>query len=259
MERRFTFDAVAELYEAARPGYPEALVDRILQVANLRSGDAILELGSGTGKATRPFAERGLRVVALEPGSNLIAVARRSLDRFPKVAVVPSTFEDWPLEAARFKLVFAAQSFHWIAPEVRFLKAALALAQGGVLAVFGNTAMPVAPPLHDELTRIFVRFAPHLVGLDQGPAWYLPGGVASKLFDELPPVFSSSIHDGYTWSLPHTSASYVASLRTESAIQLLPPANREELLSSIAKAVDARGGSLELDYETHLYMATRTA
>jgi SAM-dependent methyltransferase len=259
MERRFTFDAVAELYEAARPGYPEALFDRVLQVANLRPGDSILELGSGTGKATRRFAERGFRVVAMEPGANLIEVARRSLNRFPNVAMVASTFEDWPLEPARFKLVFAAQSFHWIAPEVRFSKAALALAPGGVLAVFGNTALPVAPPLHDELTRIFVRFAPHLAGLDLGPGWYLPGGVLSKLFEELPPTLGAPSHDGYSWSRPHTSASYVDSLRTESAIQLLPLEQREGLLSSIARAVDAQGGRLELQYETHLYIATRMA
>jgi len=47
----------------------------------------------------------------------------------------------------------------------------------------------------------------------------------------------------------------VDSLRPESAIQLLPPAEREGLLSVVAQAVDGQGGRLQLQYETHLYMA----
>src|ERR1700690_651402 len=128
MERRFTFDAVAELYEAARPGYPPGLFEQASFRANMRPGDAVLEIGCGTGRATRPFAERGFRVVALEPGANLLRVARRSLADLPNIQFISKTFEDWFLEPARFKLVFAAQSFHWITPDVQFSKAALALA-----------------------------------------------------------------------------------------------------------------------------------
>jgi len=194
VERRFTFDAVAELYDASRPGYPVALIDRVSQAAGLRHGDDVLEIGGGTGKATKPFAERGFRVVALEPGSNLIRVARRSLVQFANVEFMASTFEDWPLETAKFKLVFAAQSFHWIAPDVRFSKAALALAPGGALAVFGSTALPLASQLRDDVTPIYERVAPHLAGFDLGPGWYRPGGELNKLFDELPPPFSASSH-----------------------------------------------------------------
>ena len=259
MERRFTFDAVAELYDAVRPGYPEALVDRVSQAADLRAGDSILEIGSGTGKATKSFAERGFRVVALEPGANLIGVARRSLARFPNVEFIASTFEDWPLEPAKYKLVYAAQSFHWITPEVRFSKAALALAPGGILAVFGNTPLPLASPLRNDVTPVYERCAPHLAGLDLGPGWYRPGGVLAKLFDELPPPFDAPSHQGYSWSRSYTAASYVDELRTASAIQILPQTRREELFSGIEKAVVAHGGNLEVQYETDLYMAMRTA
>jgi SAM-dependent methyltransferase len=259
VERRFTFDAVAELYDASRPGYPVALIDRVSQAAGLRHGDDVLEIGGGTGKATKPFAERGFRVVALEPGSNLIRVARRSLVQFANVEFMASTFEDWPLETAKFKLVFAAQSFHWIAPDVRFSKAALALAPGGALAVFGSTALPLASQLRDDVTPIYERVAPHLAGFDLGPGWYRPGGELNKLFDELPPPFSASSHYEYSWSRSHTAASYVDDLRTVSAVHVLPQPQREELLSGITEAVVAHGGTLEVQYKTDLYMAMRTA
>ena len=48
---RPVIDAVAEQYDRVRPGYPEALFDTI--VALLPDDPRILEVGSGTGKATR--------------------------------------------------------------------------------------------------------------------------------------------------------------------------------------------------------------
>jgi protein-L-isoaspartate O-methyltransferase len=51
---------------------------------------------------------RGCRVVAVELGAALAAVARRNLARFPAVEVVTAPFEDWPLPKEPFDLVLAA-------------------------------------------------------------------------------------------------------------------------------------------------------
>jgi SAM-dependent methyltransferase len=259
MERRFTFDAVAELYEAARPGYPAALFEQVSSTAGLKAGDCVLEIGCGTGKATRPFAERGARVVALEPGANLLDVARRSLAGLPNIEFVGRTFEDWPLEPARFKLVFAAQSFHWIAPEVQFAKAALALAPGGVLAVFGNTVMPLNPPLREHINRIYARLAPALLDSEsaRGGRWYLPDGGLAELFATLPPSFHAPAHHGYVWSRPYTAQTYADFLCTQSGHQLLPTEQREALLEEIANAITGVGGTITVPFECHLYTATR--
>jgi 16S rRNA A1518/A1519 N6-dimethyltransferase RsmA/KsgA/DIM1 with predicted DNA glycosylase/AP lyase activity len=45
----------------------------------------MLEIGPGTGPATVTLAERGYRVVAVELGAAMAAVARRDLARFPAV------------------------------------------------------------------------------------------------------------------------------------------------------------------------------
>jgi hypothetical protein len=82
--------------------------------------------------------------------------------------------------------------------------------------------------------------APHLAGADLGPGWYLSGGVLSNLFKELPATLTSPSHEGYSWSRSLTGEGYVDSLRPESAIQLLPPAEREGLLSAVAQAVDGQ-------------------
>ena len=66
-----TFDLAAELYQDARPDYPEVLFDRLLQLTEMRPGDRVLEVGAGPGKATLPLLRRGLRVTAIEPGAAL--------------------------------------------------------------------------------------------------------------------------------------------------------------------------------------------
>src|SRR5262245_2416738 len=112
--RQETFDEVAELYDRARPGYPEALFDTLLAETGLTTDDALLEIGSGTGKATLPFAQRGYTVHCLEPGRNLAAVAARNLSAYPHVTIETVRFEDWPVLEQRYGLVYSAQAFHWI-------------------------------------------------------------------------------------------------------------------------------------------------
>jgi 16S rRNA A1518/A1519 N6-dimethyltransferase RsmA/KsgA/DIM1 with predicted DNA glycosylase/AP lyase activity len=93
-ERRATFDQAAELYDRARPGYPPVLFDDLARLAGVGPGCRVLEIGPGTGQATVPLAERGCRVVAVELGEGLAAVARRNLAGFRGVQVVTAAFED---------------------------------------------------------------------------------------------------------------------------------------------------------------------
>ena len=76
-EQRFVFGEVADLYDRARPGYPEQLVEDVLRFRGLPA-PRVLEVGAGTGKATVVFAARGLEIVALEPTPEMAAVAARN-------------------------------------------------------------------------------------------------------------------------------------------------------------------------------------
>ncbi|GAB2920003.1 hypothetical protein [Streptomyces sp. NPDC059173] len=52
--RAVSFGAIAEAYERFRPGYPPVLLDRVMAYAGHPVRTA-LEIGAGTGKATRLF------------------------------------------------------------------------------------------------------------------------------------------------------------------------------------------------------------
>ena len=75
-EQRLIFGEVAAQYDEARPSYPDALFDTIIEYGALAPNDAALEIGAGTGKATRGFLARGLDVHALEPSPGMAALLR---------------------------------------------------------------------------------------------------------------------------------------------------------------------------------------
>lgn len=94
MEQRFTFDQIAGAYRASRPEYPEALVDDVVSYADLKPGDPVLEVGCGTGQATKSFATRDLQIVAIDPGSEMVRAARERLAHFGNVELVETTCSD---------------------------------------------------------------------------------------------------------------------------------------------------------------------
>ncbi|MBA2692362.1 MAG: class I SAM-dependent methyltransferase [Rubrobacter sp.] len=111
---RATFDGAALLYDEARPGSPDALFDDVVSLSGIPSGGRILEIGCGTGQATAPFARRGYRILCVELGGNLAAVARRNLAAHPKVEVRTGDFEEYPLRENYFDLAVSATAFHWL-------------------------------------------------------------------------------------------------------------------------------------------------
>jgi hypothetical protein len=61
--RALSFGVMAEAYERFRPGYPVELFDMVMMHAGQPVRTA-LEIGAGTGRATRLFAQRGVTVTA---------------------------------------------------------------------------------------------------------------------------------------------------------------------------------------------------
>jgi SAM-dependent methyltransferase len=131
---RESFEQAANIYQQARPYYPEELFDDLIHATNLNPGDRLLEVGCATGKATLPLAKRGFKITCVELGAELAAVARQNLVGMD-VDIINGSFEDWqPEEENGFDLVFAATAWKWVDPEVRYIKAWQVLHPGGHLA-----------------------------------------------------------------------------------------------------------------------------
>ena len=83
-----TYNRAADAYRAVRPPYPSVVFDRIASYAStLPAVPKVVEIGAGSGQATRQMLSRGWRVVALEPGADLAHAARLDLDEFDRVEI----------------------------------------------------------------------------------------------------------------------------------------------------------------------------
>ena len=149
-EFRARFGEDPEAYDRTRPVAPGAVFDEIVHLAGLRPGATALEIGPGTGQATRPLAERGVSVLALEIDGRLAAWAAANLADLPEVSVRVASFERWDPGGDRFDIVLACNSFHWIDPDLCFTKAAALLEPAGVLVVMST---PVVVP--DDADRFW--------------------------------------------------------------------------------------------------------
>ncbi|MEU0839372.1 class I SAM-dependent methyltransferase [Streptomyces sp. NPDC005962] len=238
-----TFDEDAELYDRARPGYPPELYDGLTELAGVRPGSRVLEVGCGTGQATVPLAGRGCRITAVEAGPHMTAVARRNLAGAAAVEVVTAEFESWPLPEEPFDAVVSATAFHWIDPAVRITKAADALRPGGALAVvrsqhvWGGTE-----EFFVGVQRCYERFDP-----ETPPGLRPPAAADIDGSDHAEEVtrsgrFGPTVFRRYEQDLTYATSDYLDLLRTYSGHRALPEAARNGLLGCVANLIDGRYG-----------------
>lgn len=156
---RHTFDAIALLYNEARPCYPAELFSTLIDVTGLHKDSKLLEIGPGTGQATRSLAEKGFDITAIELGTGLAAVAKYELQNFKNVQILTGTFEEIALPENSFDLVYAATSFHWIESSIKYSKTYNLLKDRGHLAIIhthhvsdeqGDAFFNASQPIYDR-------------------------------------------------------------------------------------------------------------
>jgi SAM-dependent methyltransferase len=126
------FDTVAELYDEARPHYPDELYDAVDAVHPIDGAD-VLDLAAGTGIATRALHSRGARVVALDPGEPMV---RRLRAMSPAVPGVVGQAEQIPFSNNSFDLVTCATAWHWLDVADTLAELRRVLRQDGHLALW---------------------------------------------------------------------------------------------------------------------------
>jgi SAM-dependent methyltransferase len=220
VELNETFDTVAELYDRARPSYPDDLVDDL--VAAL-PGPRVLEIAPGTGILTRQLVERGVDVRGVELGENLARLARRH------APVTVARFEDWEPDG-EYDAVVCAAAWHWLDPDVAPRKAHAVLRPSGVLAVIGgHHVFPAdADPFFRAIQRVYDSWGDAVSdfpGPDDVSHGYVRSLEESALFEMQ--------HRGYLRVIEYTAEGYIDVLKTFSGHIAMPEEHRRALFAEV--------------------------
>lgn len=248
-KRSETFDEVAQLYDKARPSYPSKLIEDVIELSALENSAKILEIGTGTGKATIPFANKGYTIHCLEPGKNLAAIAVENLQSYPKVAIETVTFEDWELQAATFDLVISGQAIHWVPSEIAYPKIAKALKKTGSIAFFWNMSPNHEGEMFRQIDEAYKTYAKSSLR----PVEEQRRERENELLQS--GYFKNLVVKQYPWSMRYSTQEYLDLLNTQSDYQILPQANQENLSHAIAEILNARGGFIVKPYVAVLFVA----
>ena len=229
IELKTTFNTVPTLYEDVRPEYPAELIRDVIDLSGLEDNNRVLEVGCGTGKATRSFAERGYELFCLDIGADLIAVARESLKEFPNVSFVEQAFEEWESNG-KFDLIISATAFHWVDRKIRYLKASEVLKSNGFLAVFSNQHVRKDEGFFAESQSLYDKYYVPLTTNRPTHATDFPGVEA----------FQDPIKRVYLWTQAYSSEQYIKLLSTYSDHIALPEKNKRLLFEGIVNLIEEK-------------------
>jgi len=239
------FGSVADVYERARPSYPEAAVQWIADLTGLGPGRVVADVGAGTGKLTRLLLSTGARVIAVEPIQAMREVLRESV---AGVEVMDGVAESLPLADASVDVVTVAQAFHWFDHAKAIPELHRVLRPGGALVLIWNSR-DMSDPLQralEELLAPLRQDAPYQLG----GAWRKPLD-ASELF-AAPDEARFAIEQQMTRQGVRdriTSTSFVAAMPTE---------ERAALLQRVDGLTEGRDEPFAFPYVTEVYVAERS-
>ena len=247
-----SFGADAERFDRARPGYPAALVERIVAAS---PGPDVLDVGCGTGIAARQFQAAGCRVLGVDPDPRMAGLARQS-----GAEVEVAAFEAWDPGGRVFDAVIAGQAWHWVDPVAGAAKAAQVLRPGGRLAVFWNAFQP-PPGLGEAFAGVYHQVMPGSPNVWAGPildAYLTMCGTAADGIRQAG-AFGDPQQWQFGWDRRYTRGEWLDQVPTFGGHSQLPPATLEDLLAGIGAAIDAAGGSFTMGYTTVAATAARLA
>jgi SAM-dependent methyltransferase len=245
------FGEDASLYDRFRPSYPRELMEAVVSETGRRP---VLEVGAGTGKATRALVALGKDVHALEPDVRMAALLQLNCGD-GLVAVDHATLEAAALTPAGYDLVVAAQTWHWIDPAVGYDIVADALIPHGRLALLWHHPQPKQGLFGEAMAQLYRQMAPQVAS-----RW--PGEKASRFDPTDEPVaatarFRSWVKLEHRWQRRLDAPSLIGWLCSNSDHRLLPVDQRTELMVAVAALVHELGDEVTIDMTTVAHLAHR--
>lgn len=162
------FGRTAGDYATHRAGFPPSLFARLQHLGLGVAGQAVVDLGSGTGSLARGFAARGCRVVAVDISAPLLDEAQRLAgDQGVPLEVRVARAEDTGLPAGAADVVTAGQCWHWFDRPAATREACRLLRPDGAVVIAHFDWVPLRGNVV-EATEALIQ--------EHNPAWAMGGG-----------------------------------------------------------------------------------
>jgi SAM-dependent methyltransferase len=185
------FGAVAEDYARFRAGFPDSFFDRLAAFGIGAAGEAVVDVGTGTGTLARGFALRRCKVIGIDPDDRLLDQARR-LDAAASVTVDYKTgcAEAIPLADDSADIVSAGQCWHWFdGPRAAREISRITRPRGHIVVAFFSW-LPWPGNVVEATERLIVKY---------NPSWQFGGGNGFHL-GSLPPLYEAGFSGFETFS-----------------------------------------------------------
>ena len=164
------FSTSAEAYAATMAPALRPVAAEVVRRAELRRGERVVDLGTGTGTAAALARGDGRLVVGIDAAAGMLGIARREV---PDVEFVEADFTDLPLSPASVDLVLAVHALLFADDRVAALRAWLDVTRpGGRLSLSVPGPGDVVPTA--VLGPVYRRF-----GLEWGDDYPAPDDVAT--------------------------------------------------------------------------------
>jgi SAM-dependent methyltransferase len=242
----------AARYDRARPPYPAELIEQIRTAA---PGDAILDVGTGTGIVAQQFRDLGCTVLGVEPDARMAEFARST-----GIETEISTFETWEPHGRRFDAVVSGTAWHWVDPVAGAAQAGRVLRPGGLLAPFHHV-FQLPPELAGPVYAVYRRVIPDTPFADQPtrPALDLYQGLFDKIAEGIRAsgAFDEPQRRQFEWQRTYIRDEWLDQLPTSGAFTRLDPDLLAEILTGVGAAIDDLGGSFTMPYTTVAITAVR--
>lgn len=255
-----SFDVSAENYHSIRPGYPSALYKDIKKQCDINKASKLLEIGVGSGMATVELAKIGCSMVAIEPGSHLVAIAKKQTERFQNVKILKKTFEEFNSSNNSFDVVLAFTSFHWLKKKDKYQRIAEMINDSGSLVLVWNWFFQ-----SNSSASIAVNKAYHELLFDVYPNQMNTGEINEMIFTTLVqrereviqnPFFYPVFLKKYLVNYDYDAQSYSNLLNTFPKIIAIEAKRKSRFLERIFKTI-ARHGKISVPVLTSLIICKK--
>jgi SAM-dependent methyltransferase len=241
--RALAFDQAVDVYEEARPEYPDEAVRWLAQHVGLGPGGTVLDLAAGTGKLTRRLVGTGARVLAVEP---LPGMRARLEKLVPEAEALDGTAEQIPVEDGSVDLITVGQAIHWFRLDEALREIHRVLRPAGTLALLSNRR--AAGPVDDAVSGVLGPLRGDTPGREN-TRWREAVG-ESGLFGPL------EQHE-FAWDEEMDTERVVKRALSISFVAAMTPVQQEEVAARIRDALAALARPLVVPHRTEVFISLR--